>query len=155
MSIYIMISLFSLGFILMTPKLGAGASMVYSSYNLYIPNNVKGKFSLQIILTYMSVLIKFIFIHCRIQAAFGLKHCTTVLLSLEYFYTPLEIFLFFYLISVSSPSHLAPPQMSVNVLKVKPPLKLASSHPLPNSTSWQTLCWKPESRNCFRLLYIF
>ena len=45
----------------MTPKLGAGASMGYSSYNLYIPNNVKGKFSLQIILTYMSVLIKFIF----------------------------------------------------------------------------------------------
>ena len=83
MSIYIMISLFSLGFILMTPKLGA--SMVYSFYNLYIPHNVKGKFSLQIILTYMSVLIKFIFIHCRIQAAFGLKHCTTVLLSLEYF----------------------------------------------------------------------
>ena len=148
----------------MTPKLGAGASMVYSSYNLYIPNNVKGKFSLQIILTYMSVLIKFIFIHCRIQAAFGLKHCTTVLLSLEYFKTPRGIFLFFYLISISSPSHLddqirnpnvnnrdhlvgrpttshlAPPQMSVNVLKVKPPLKLASSHPLPNSTSWQTLC---------------
>ena len=38
----------------MTPKLGAGASMVYSFYNLYIPNNVKGKFSKNNIDIYVS-----------------------------------------------------------------------------------------------------